>query len=103
MLHDNIPIIFSKQEIPTIRQTVEMNIDYELKELKKYINAKEEIKIKYDIQEVRKGYICTGDLYFGNDIVKHYDHIDELFLDLNNMELGILAEEMNKNEESEEL
>lgn len=98
MLHTNIPIIFSKKEIPTIRKEVEKNIKYGLQELKQYINTKEKIDIKYDIQEVQKGYICTGDLYFGNNLIKHYDYIDELFLDLYHMELEILLENRNKSQ-----
>lgn len=99
MEYRNIPILFSKDEIPQIEKIVETKVKEAKKEFSQYIKANEEINIKYEIKECVKGYYCTGQLYYGNDMVRNYDNIDELFFDLNSLELNILLKQMNNNKQ----
>lgn len=96
----NIPILFSKEEIPQIQEIVETKIEEAKKELYQYIRTNEEIDIKYEIKEAIRGYYCTGQLYYGDEIVRNYDNIDELFLDLDSLELNILLKQMNENSQA---
>lgn len=97
----NIPIVFAKKDIPKIKEYLDKEIEKSLKEFKLYFNTKKEVNIKYEFQEVLRGYICVGDLYFGEEKVRHYDQIDEVFMDLNHMEMNIYLKNINKNNKQE--
>lgn len=99
MEYRNIPILFSKEEIPQIQEIVETKAKEAKKEFSQYVRANEEIDIKYEIKECIKGYYCIGQLYYGNEIVRNYDNIDELFLELDSLELSILLKQMNNNKQ----
>lgn len=98
MEYRNIPILFSKGQIPQIQEIVETQIQEIKKELPIYIRTNKEIDIKYKIKETIKGYYCEGQLYYGNEMIRNYNDIDELFVDLNSLELNILLKQMNEND-----
>lgn len=101
MEYRNIPILFTKEEITQIREIVKTKIKEAKKDFCHYVRANEEIDIKYEIKECIKGYYCTGQLYYDNKIVRNYDNIDELFSDLNSLELNILLKQMNDTKQEE--
>lgn len=101
MNYKNKPILFAKSDIPKIRAELEDEIPKIIEEFKIYFNCKEPIKIKYNFEEHLKGYSCSGDLYFGDRLIKHYEEIDLLVYDLNKMEFNEILKDMNFCEEEE--
>ena len=89
-IYNNIPLLIEKKEIETIKQQLNEQIPMIIKEFNTYYQTNEEIKIEYDFVENLKGFNCEGCLYLGNKLIKKYDDIDLLFLDINNMILNIL-------------
>lgn len=102
MEYRNIPILFSKEEIPQIQKNVKTKIEETKKELQLYIRTNKEIDIKYEIKEALNGYYCVGQLYYDNEMVRNYNNIDELFFDLDSLELNILLKQMNENNQENE-
>ena len=103
MNYKNKPILFAKTEISRIQRELEEEIPQIIKEFNLFFKCKEPISIKYNFEEYEKGYSCSGDLYFGNKLIKHYDLIDCLIYDLNEMALNSILKDMKSNEEEETL
>ena len=89
-IYNNIPLLIAKKEIPKIEKQLKEQINDTIEEFNYFINTKEPIKIKYNIKEHQKGFSVQGQLYFGNKLIKKYEHIDLLFLDINNMILNVV-------------
>ncbi len=93
-IYNNIPLLIEKKEIETIKKQLDEQIPTIIKEFNMYYKTKEEIKIEYNFVENLKGFNCEGSLYFGNKLIKKYDDIDLLFLDINEMILTLLYKEI---------
>lgn len=103
MEYRNIPIVFDKEKIPEIKKIAETKIQQLKKELYIFLKTNEEIDIRYEIEEAaRNQYYCTGQLFYGDKKIREYDNIDELFFELNTLELNVLLQQMN-GEETEEI
>ena len=89
-IYNNIPLLIEKKEIEKIKQQLNEQIPMAIKEFNMYYKTNKEIRIEYDFIENLKGFSCEGRLYFGEKLIKKYDDIDLLFLDINNMILNIL-------------
>ena len=96
MIHKNIDLLFSLDTLNKIKEELDIRIKETLKEFNYYYNTKEPLSIKYEFVETQKGFYCKGSLYFGEKLIKEYEHIDLLFLDLENMMLSLLLKEKNK-------
>lgn len=95
MILENIPIIFSKKDKKRITKLIEDKIKNAKEEFYKYITTEKPVDIKYEIKKVPKGYYCEASLYYGKELVRKYDNIDELFLDLNSIEADIILKSIN--------
>lgn len=102
MNYKNKPILFSKIEIPRIKAELEEEIPKIIEEFNMFFNCNEPINIKYDFEEHEKGYSCSGDLYFGDQKIRHYEEIDLLVYDLNKKELDLIIKQGNSTQEEEE-
>lgn len=94
--YKNKPMLFSKDEIPKIKEELDSEIPKIIEEFNMYVKTSNPIDIKYKIEESTKGFSCSGDLYLGEQHIRHYRDIDLLIYDLYNIELSILLKEMNK-------
>ncbi|MDO5555119.1 MAG: hypothetical protein Q4G09_00250 [Clostridia bacterium] len=100
MIYKNKPLTFSKDDIPSIEEELKNEIPEIIKEFNNYYNTKEQISVKYHIEEQPKGYSLSGELYFGDKLIKHYEVFDLLVLDLNNMELNLLIDKHTEGEKN---
>ncbi len=94
-IYSNINLLIAKKDIPKIKKQLDEQIPEIINEFNLYYKTSEEIKIKYNFVEYQKGFECQGQLYFGNKLIKTYEHIDLLFLDIHNMILNILKDIQN--------
>lgn len=102
MNYKNKPLLFAKTDIPRIEAELKKEIPKILEEFNMYFKCKEPLKIEYNFDEHIKGYTCSGDLYFGDKLIKHYDEFDLLVYDLYRMELDKDLEIINSNRDEEE-
>jgi hypothetical protein len=61
-----------------------------LAELKSFVQSEKPFRIVVDLLTYPKGLSIGGKLFLGDDLVKQYNLIDLLFLDLENLMLGVL-------------
>jgi hypothetical protein len=102
MYYKNKPLIFDKKDIPKIKKELDEEIPKITEEFNNFFKCKEPIKIKYNIEKYERGYSCSGDLYFGDRLIKHYKEIDLLVYDLDRMELDAMLKNMDFNNKDEE-
>lgn len=95
MIFENVPILFEKEDKEKIIKLIEDKIENAKEEFYKYIVTEKNIDIKYEIKETQKGYYCEASLLYGQELVRKYNNIDELFLDLNTIEADILLKNIN--------
>lgn len=84
----------SKYEAIEDIQKAEKQAEKILNELKMYINS-EPIQIKIDLEIYPQGFGINGKLLMGENLVKDYNCIDLLFLDLENLMFETLLKNQN--------
>lgn len=102
MTYENIPLLFSKEEKAKYIKLMEDKIKNAKEEFYKYISTEKPIDIKYKTKETPKGYYFETSLFYGQELIKKYDNVDELFLDLNSIEADIILKSINIVEQDNE-
>ena len=100
MTFKNIPILFQKEEIKKFTKIIEDKIKDAKEEFYKYIITEKTIDIKYEIKKSENRYFCAGSLFYGGELIRKYNHIDELFLDLDSIKLDIISKNLNVREDN---